>query len=192
MAPANELRNLHGGAPLWETARLVLGVRLDEMMEMRATISGPADSEALHALRISAKRLRYSLEMFMVCFPDQLAQERADGVRAMQDVLGRIHDLDVLHGLLQEQVAQIDAEAREDALRIALSPADGTHRDDDLLDHSRTDGISNGRLGLYKVIAAKADERRDLYDRFVDLWSEWEDAGFLVAIRASLTSELHP
>jgi len=58
--------------------------------------------------------------------------------------------------------------------------------DDQLLDLMRTDGKSDGRLGLYKVIAAKADERRQFYDRFVALWTQWEEAGFLAAIRASL------
>jgi CHAD domain len=189
MASAKGLRRVHCQASLAQTARAILEVRMDELEETRATISGPADSEALHALRIVAKRLRYSLEMFAVCFPDERAQERADGVRAMQDVLGRIHDLDVLHDLLQRHITRIDAEAREEALRVATSPADGTRRDEDLLDRSRTDGKSDGRLGLYKVIAAKADERRQLYDRFAELWSQWEDAGFLTAMRGSLSSE---
>jgi hypothetical protein len=189
MAQAKGLRHLHCQDPLSETARTILEVRLDELLETRATISGPADSQPLHDLRIAAKRLRYSLEMFAVCFPEKVAQERADTVREMQDVLGRIHDLDVLQGLLQERLARIDAEAREEALRIAMAPADGVRRDEELDGRSRADGTSDGRLGLYKVIAGKADERRDLYDRFTDLWAQWEEAGFLTTIRASLSSD---
>jgi hypothetical protein len=190
MAQAKGLRHLRCQDPLSETARRVLEVRLDELLEIRTSISGPADSLALHELRIAAKRLRYSLEMFAVCFPEKVAQERADAVREMQDVLGRIHDLDVLQDLLQERLARIDAEAREEALRIAIAPADGAHRDDELADRSRADGTSDGRLGLYKVIAGKADERRELYDRFTALWTQWEEAGFLTAIRGSLSSDL--
>jgi hypothetical protein len=93
----------------------------------------------------------------------------------------------VLHGLLREQITAIEVEAREDALRIAMAPAEGDRRDDQLVDHSRADGKADGRLGLYKVIAAKADERRQLYDRFVELWTQWEETGFLAAIRSSVS-----
>lgn len=187
MSPTGKVGNrLQSDAPLSETARTILEARLDELVETRASISGPSDSLQLHALRIVAKRLRYSLEMFAVCFPDDIAQERADGVREMQDVLGRIHDLDVLHGLIEERLSGIDVMAREAALRTAMATADDGRRDDQLLDLMRTDGKSDGRLGLYKVIAAKADERRQFYDRFAALWTQWEEAGFLAAIRASL------
>ena len=180
-------RRLQCDAPLSETARTILQFRLDELLETRAAISGPSDSDRLHALRISAKRLRYSLEMFAVCFPEKVAQERADGVREMQDVLGRIHDLDVLHGLIEDRITAIDATARAGALRAAMAPGDENHNLDQLLNLVQTDGKSDGRLGLYRVIASKAEERRHLYDRFVALWSHWEEAGFLAAIQASLS-----
>lgn len=177
---------VHCDAPLTETARVILQFRLDELVETRASISGPSDSLQLHALRISAKRLRYSLEVFAVCFPGDVAQERADGVREMQDVLGRIHDLDVLHGLMEARIIGLEAEIRKEAMSVSMAPAEDGRRDDRLLDLIRTDGKSDGRLGLYKVIAAKADERRELYDRFLALWGQWEETGFLAGIRASL------
>lgn len=172
MAPRKRTHGLICDVSLAETAQTVLGERLDELVSTRATVSGPDDSDELHQLRIAAKRLRYSLEMFTVCFPHKVAQERADEVRVMQDVLGRIHDLDVLHGLLRDQIARIEAETRDVAMRVALAPADETRREHELLDYSRADGKTDGRLGLYKVIAAKADERRQLYSRFVELWAQ--------------------
>jgi hypothetical protein len=189
MSSPNVAQRLHGDAPLAETARVILQARLDELVEIRASISGPSDSESLHALRISAKRLRYSLEMFAVCFPEKLAQERADGVREMQDVLGRIHDLDVLHSLLEERIMGIEVAARTDAMRAAMSPNDEGQRIDQLSALVQTDGKSDGRLGLYRVVAAKAEERRRLYEQFTALWTHWEDAGFLAGIQASLSDQ---
>lgn len=188
MATLTDHLRLQCGSPLHESARAVLEGRLSELEATRARIASGADSEALHDLRIAAKRLRYSLEMFAVCFPADVASELADGVRSMQDILGRIHDLDVLHALLVAQVTDIETSARIGALQVALSPGSVDERERDLIDRVTMDGKADGRLGVYKVMAVKGDERKELYDRFVDLWAHWQDAGFLTMLRATLSS----
>lgn len=187
MAPARKVGGLHCQDSLDEAARTILSVRLDEVEDLRTLITGPADSQALHNLRIAAKRLRYSLEMFTVCFPETEAQSHADLVRDMQDILGRIHDLDVLQGLLLDRIALIDQESRERALEIATSPALEKRRQEELQDMVRGDEQGDGRLGLYTVIAAKAEERREQYARFESLWTEWEQYGLLRAIRTMIS-----
>ena len=52
------------GAPVIENARRVLAVRIAEFYSFEPIISHPELSEALHDMRISAKRLRYTLELF--------------------------------------------------------------------------------------------------------------------------------
>ena len=55
----------------------------------------PAAGVAQHDMRIAAKRLRYVLEIVAECFgPEALAAERA--AKALQAVLGEIHDCDVM------------------------------------------------------------------------------------------------
>lgn len=55
---------------------------------------GAADPEALHALRILFKRLRYALESFAGLLPPD-ASERARKAARFQKILGEIHDVDV-------------------------------------------------------------------------------------------------
>jgi hypothetical protein len=186
MAAARKVKGLRCGRPLPEAARAVLTVRLHEVQELRSTISGPADTEALHDLRIACKRLRYSLETFAVCFPEGEAQSYADRVRAMQDILGRIHDLDVLRDLLVERVISIDEDARRRGLEIADAPVADGGRWQPLIEIVRNIHDADARLGLFTVIGAKGDERREQYGQFDALWLEWERNGFLEAIGAMI------
>jgi triphosphatase len=75
-----------------------------------------ADIETLHALRIDAKRLRYSLEFFR----ETLGPEGGTLIGyivALQDHLGALHDSDVAAGLtrsfLVEHAAELEAPQRE-------------------------------------------------------------------------------
>jgi CHAD domain-containing protein len=64
----------------------------------------PPTIEQLHALRISGKYLRYTLE----CFRETLPSEAADLIRdvtSMQDQLGALHDADVASGLIEDYIA---------------------------------------------------------------------------------------
>jgi CHAD domain-containing protein len=73
--------------------------------------------ERLHALRIAAKKLRYGLELAV----DGRIRQAAGPIRTIkrvQDMLGKLHDLQVL----QRHVADVQAEPRSEraTLRVAL------------------------------------------------------------------------
>jgi hypothetical protein len=191
MAPARKVRDLHCRDTFGESARAVLLVRLAEVEDRRRDVLEPDDPQALHDLRIAAKRLRYSLETFSVCLPDGMATDQADRVRDLQDVLGRIHDLDALRGLLTGRIEQMDAEARRRGVEIATGDEDDSVRQHELQELVWSDE-RHSRLGLYSVIAAKADERREAYQRFVSLWGEWQESGLLESIRAMITGAPAP
>lgn len=182
MAPARKISALRCRDSFSEAACAVLSVRLDEVEQRHAMITGPEDPQPLHDLRIAAKRLRYSLETFAIAFPEEEAEGYADRIRVLQDVLGRIHDLDVLEELLIGRLAAMDTDARSRGLAIARDTTDAA---------ARTKGLQqlvwgdqrHARFGLYNVIAAKADERREQYAQFVVLWTEWAQTGLLQSIR---------
>jgi CHAD domain-containing protein len=62
-----------------------------------------ATDEKLHQLRISAKQLRYSMELFASIWPDDLQKEIADA-RALQNAGGAYHDWCVLCENLKKEI----------------------------------------------------------------------------------------
>lgn len=74
--------------------RTAIKKTIDEFVDLSKALANPSDTAALHRLRIAAKRFRYALEFFGVCWRKRLkpyAREIAD----MQTFLGEVHDADV-------------------------------------------------------------------------------------------------
>lgn len=74
-------------------ASAVIGERCLAFLELVPSLYDPADTKRHHRLRIAAKRLRYSAELF-----DRLAQNENSAPRLiaeMQGHLGNMHDCDV-------------------------------------------------------------------------------------------------
>lgn len=67
---------------------------LGAMLAYSEFVPQPERIDELHAMRIEAKRLRYTLESFAPLFPDQF-QGIINIVRSIQELLGDIHDCDV-------------------------------------------------------------------------------------------------
>ena len=79
---------------LYQLAFESVQARVKELLGHVPYISNPANVLELHAMRISAKRLRYTLEAFDDLYDGRL-KPYLSTVRKMQDQLGLIHDLDV-------------------------------------------------------------------------------------------------
>jgi len=90
-------RRGHGGLPTRERRRLARGV-IDRARDLGIAIAEAGAIlivDRVHAVRIATKRLRYALELTGEL---RLARTASlvSSLRAMQDVLGQLHDLDVL------------------------------------------------------------------------------------------------
>lgn len=68
--------------------------RLEELFSHESYINDPLNITELHAMRISAKRLRYSMEAFEGLYQEPIKPFIAEA-RKLQDALGYVHDLDV-------------------------------------------------------------------------------------------------
>jgi inorganic triphosphatase YgiF len=78
-----------------------------------------ADAARLHALRIVAKKLRYSAEFFAVLFDKQKSKSYLAALSEVQEVLGQINDVAVAHRLLDGLVADAALAAYQEAVVLA-------------------------------------------------------------------------
>lgn len=77
-----------------EAGREVISKSLQEFTSLSSALFNPFDIEKLHELRITAKRLRYAVELFTVCWENKIAPF-AKEISKMQSFLGEVHDGDV-------------------------------------------------------------------------------------------------
>jgi hypothetical protein len=102
---AKPVKKLDPSRSLGENAARIIQVRLDEM-EAFAPRALDGKMKAQHDMRIAAKRLRYVLEVTGFAFgqPADTARRRA---RDLQDILGEIHDCDVMLPRVREHQKQL-------------------------------------------------------------------------------------
>lgn len=168
MAKAHPVPNLRPHATLLENARAILSVRVAEVFSFAPAIGDPTRDKDLHDMRIAAKRLRYTLEMFGVCLgPDGPAL--IETVKELQERIGAIHDADVLEAtarlhlamLAQRRVAAlIEAGATgSEAERVAAVRAGLTIKKDPLLGPALLSARTRARRARdYAVLVAWWDE----------------------------------
>src|SRR5258708_15600147 len=100
MAKAKPITGLDPQAPTGKNARLIAKERLEEMYTWDRYVDHPYHIQELHNLRIGAKRLRYTLEIFEDVLPEA-CKPVVQELERIQEVLGALHDSDVMIALLQ-------------------------------------------------------------------------------------------
>jgi hypothetical protein len=170
---------------LARNARRILAVRIDEVWAFEADIVFPGRVRQLHDMRIALKRLRYLIEIFQIAFPADLTPY-LDEVKALQDLLGDIHDRDVQVPLLHdhlERLAERDALAARTLVRSSGSHGRGRagQREEAFAKfREQLDAMSTAdeRPGIEALLARRTRERDDLFQAFLTRWRELDDSRF--------------
>jgi CHAD domain-containing protein len=68
------------------------------------------NEEALHDMRVSARRLRAILRIFRDCFPPKQFRKQGDKLRTLLETLGAVRDCDVFIRFLREKRAGLTPE----------------------------------------------------------------------------------
>jgi CHAD domain-containing protein len=148
MAKAFPLMSIDPEDTLASNAPLMLHTRLAEMYRFARYVHDSERVEDLHNMRIAAKRLRYTMEVFAPCFPGPTFDGLYENVKKIQEQIGDIHDCDVRVPMLSSHIA-----------------SDGRH-------HPEI------RIGIEKAVAAEQAKRRRLYGRFIRSWTKLDTEGF--------------
>ena len=113
MAKAKPIKGLDPQAPTGENARMIAKVRLDDLYSWERYVDNPYDIFELHNMRIAAKRLRYTFEVFEDVLPEASKPIHEELVK-IQDELGTLHDSDVMIALLRLCLGSQDTAATVD------------------------------------------------------------------------------
>jgi len=84
--------------PLADFAREALDARLEDILALVPAARLPENAAAQHRMRITVKHYRYRLEILSALIGSGYQQLHA-AVKGYQEVLGKIHDLDVFAGI---------------------------------------------------------------------------------------------
>lgn len=131
----------------------VIKERVVDFITASPCLFHPYKIKKLHKLRILAKRLRYSMELFARCGDEEL-EEMAKAVAQMQTALGELHDCDVW---IRDLGARLKRLSRKDA----VEPNDGKLR-----------------AGAIWLLEHFATERMEHYRDALLLWDKWQAEKF--------------
>ena len=149
MAKAWKIEGLKSQKSYRKNASIILPIKIAEVYSWDKYIDDPQNVEGLHNMRISIKRLRYSMEFFSVNYGKkfgELIQVWVD----LQRLLGDIHDCDVGQDVLIDY----------------------------LEDPSQRDNEGVNVIGINTLILRYRQTRQERYQEFLTYWTSLQKKDF--------------
>lgn len=195
MAKARAITGIDAQVATATNARIIARTRLDEFNQWGRYADEPHRVSELHNLRIAAKRLRYTLEIFADVLPSAISSV-IEEITKMQDELGTLHDTDVMIALVRHSLEPIEGHENSPAQRDqkpgVTRPVrrnevgeQGGHEEAEvsqsllasLVDARGT--LTNGeRYGLEELINTLQHRRDDYYGEFRRHWHQLQKQNF--------------
>jgi hypothetical protein len=159
---------------LGDNARRILSVRIAEFYSYAPIVGNEQAVEELHNLRIAAKRLRYTLELFRAVF-GEVGERQIDRVKAIQEELGNLHDADVRIALIQDELTILGAEQTVSLGKsLAVAPASAHQA---IASTALRPPPDDPRRGLVALLGREFGARKRAYDAFHLLWNQYAAEG---------------
>ena len=174
---ARKVKGLEAHMRLDDAAERMIGVRVDELCSLAAAAQDPEEVQALHDTRIAAKRLRYLLEI-MAPVLGPYAGTAGKRCKEIQDLLGDIHDCDVMLPRLDA----LRAEVRSADAGAVAAAGDG----------ERPDPPHAGAYrGLERLAVDTVARRRRLFAEWLELWNHLQRKGFRARLEHAATERVN-
>jgi hypothetical protein len=188
MAKAEPITGLNAQAPTHENARIIARAKLNELYSWQECVDQPYAIGELHNMRIAAKRLRYTLEIFEDVLPAECKDAHKEMVQ-LQEELGQLHDSDVMITMLRlclaSQEESIDGQlSRKEQKKQAKSflPPDLIP----ILLDANVAPRAKQRYGLEQLLRRSEQERKKRYQEFHQHWKHLQEQGFRQRLLATL------
>lgn len=174
MAKARPVTGLDPQAPVGKNARIIARARLEDLYSWDPYVDNPYNIRELHDLRIAAKRLRYTLEIFEDVLPEA-SKSIVEELTQIQDELGALHDSDVLIALLRlclgsqdsaMAAGNVGAAKQQQKKRKPLVPPELAAR---LLNPAVAPSAQE-RYGLEQLLQRQEELREQQYTAFRQHW----------------------
>lgn len=91
-----QIDNLDNTLEFSRAGGLILKNRTDQVMDDIRKYIYSESAEDLHRVRISLRRLRYSMELFISCYDNNIFMILYRKVTKLQDLSGKVRDFDVM------------------------------------------------------------------------------------------------
>ena len=160
MAKAWKAKGIHPQLSYRWNAQVILAVKIQEVYSWVESIQDPDNIKELHNLRISVKRLRYSMEFFAINYGEEF-QDFLKVLADLQEQLGDIHDCDVVESVLSDHLQSLPdkGDAEVDA------------------------------IGINALLLRYREMREAKYQAFLHRWKALEEADFKVQLLRIVTGE---
>ena len=153
---------------LYRRAQRKINSRIDDLLNFERAVHDPDAVARHHEMRIAAKRLRYTLEAFNRLYSGEL-KKPIKRVRALQDILGKMHDCDVWIGCLPGFIGEPPG--------VESGRVPGGHIPDKDLP------------GIPGLLEDRKQERTRLYGAFVEMWDDLREARFFELLQELISRQ---
>jgi CHAD domain-containing protein len=127
--------------------------RLNQLLELQDCLDRMDDQQSHHAMRIAAKRLRYTLEIVRPIYSGAL-DATLEAIKQVQTLLGEVHDCDVWQ-------QQLDLFGKKERARIKSY-------------YGHTAAFARLNQGIEYLRRNRLNQRRQCFQNLVQLWGELE------------------
>ena len=163
------LQQVEANSPeLYHRAAEAISLKLEEFLAYEAYVYHPDHIAELHAMRIAAKRLRYTMEIFAPLYESKL-KSPLRVVKDVQEILGDLHDTDVWIQFLPQFLEDERARAVE------------------YYGHPRA--AARFKAGIALLKADRQQHRNEQYEKFVAFWQRTQERGVWSKLRDTVQAK---